>query len=210
MLLTVKADTSVKDLVIDYIEVICESGRSISLNWEQSNVRKTETGFYADYLGVCFNDKLANGKLHELYGMQVDVIGLYSEQKGKLDIDVKEMYFYEDEKELTFDNPYQTEDNEAYMEFKSNLEKFIKTQVKEDYEKELNAFSEDEDESGLYDIAYDMKPVIEVNEFNPFTDEEKATEDYELAFDDWYDCFIETTIFPILKRMAFERKEGNK
>ena len=210
MLLTVKADTSVKDLVIDYIEVICESGRSISLNWEQSNVRKTETGFYADYLGVCFNDKLADGKLHELYGMQVDVIGLYSEQKGKLDIDVKEMYFYEDEKELTFDNPYQTEDNEAYMEFKSNLEKFIKTQVKEDYEKELNAFSEDEDESGLYDIAYDMKPVIEVNEFNPFTDEEKATEDYELAFDDWYDCFIETTIFPILKRMAFERKEGNK
>ena len=210
MLLTVKADTSVKDLVIDYIEVICESGRSISLNWEQSNVRKTGTGFYADYLGVCFNDKLANGKLHELYGMQVDVIGLYSEQKGKLDIDVKEMYFYEDEKELTFDNPYQTEDNEAYMEFKSNLEKFIKTQVKEDYEKELNAFSEDEDESGLYDIAYDMKPVIEVNEFNPFTDEEKATEDYELAFDDWYDCFIETTIFPILKRMAFERKEGNK
>ena len=210
MLLTVKADTSVKDLVIDYIEVICESGRSISLNWEQSNVRKTETGFYADYLGVCFNDKLANGKLHELYGMQVDVIGLYSEQKGKLDIDVKEMYFYEDDKELTFDNPYQTEDNEAYMEFKSNLEKFIKTQVKEDYEKELNAFSEDEDESGLYDIAYDMKPVIEVNEFNPFTDEEKATEDYELAFDDWYDCFIETTIFPILKRMAFERKEGNK
>lgn len=210
MLLTVKADTSVKDLVIDYIEVICESGRSISLNWEQSNVRKTETGFYADYLGVCFNDKLADGKLHELYGMQVDVIGLYSEQKGKLDIDVKEMYFYEDDKELTFDNPYQTEDNEAYMEFKSNLEKFIKTQVKEDYEKELNAFSEDEDESGLYDIAYDMKPVIEVNEFNPFTDEEKATEDYELAFDDWYDCFIETTIFPILKRMAFERKEGNK
>lgn len=210
MLLTVKADTSVKDLVIDYIEVICESGRSISLNWEQSNVRKTETGFYADYLGVCFNDKLADGKLHELYGMQVDVIGLYSEQKEKLDIDVKEMYFYEDEKELTFDNPYQTEDNEAYMEFKSNLEKFIKTQVKEDYKKELNAFSEDEDESGLYDIAYDMKPVIEVNEFNPFTDEEKATEDYELAFDDWYDCFIETTIFPILKRMAFERKEGKK
>ena len=100
MLLTVKADTSVKDLVIDYIEVICESGRSISLNWEQSNVRKTETGFYADYLGVCFNDKLADGKLHELYGMQVDVIGLYSEQKGKLDIDVKEMYFYEDDKEL--------------------------------------------------------------------------------------------------------------
>lgn len=210
MLLTVKADTSVKDLVIDYIEVICESGRSISLNWEQNNVRKTETGFYADYLGICFNDKLANGKLHELYGMQVDVIGLYSEQKGKLDIDVKEIYFYEDDKELIFDNPYQTEDNEAYMEFKSNLEKFIKTQVKEDYEKELNAFSEDEDESGLYDIAYDMKPVIEVNEFNPFTDEEKATEDYELAFDDWYDCFIETTIFPILKRMAFERKEGNK
>ena len=161
MLLTVKADTSVKDLVIDYIEVICESGRSISLNWEQSNVRKTETGFYADYLGVCFNDKLADGKLHELYGMQVDVIGLYSEQKGKLDIDVKEMYFYEDDKELTFDNPYQTEDNEAYMEYKSNLEKFIKTQVQDCYEEDFEAFSEDGDESGIYDIVYDMIPLIE-------------------------------------------------
>lgn len=208
MLLTVKADTSVKDLVIDYIEVICESGRSISLNWEQSNVRKTETGFYADYLGVCFNDKLANGKLHELYGMQVDIIGLYSEQKGKLDIDVKEMYFYEDEKELTFDNPYQTEDNEAYMEFKSNLEKFIKTQVQDGYEEDFEAFSEDGDESGIYDIVYDMKPLIEENEFNPFSEEERKTQDYGKAFDEWFDCFVESTLFPLVKKIAYERMEG--
>ena len=77
-----------------------------------------------------------------MYGMQVDVIGLYSEQKGRLDIDVKEMYFYEDDKELTFDNPYQTEDNEAYMEYKSNLEKFIKTQVQDGYEEDFEAFLE--------------------------------------------------------------------
>ena len=210
MLLMVKANTGVKDLIIEYIEITNELGKNITLNWGQSEVTRTDTGFEGSYLGVCFGEKLADGKLSELYGMTVDAIGLYSEQKGKLDIEVTEMYFYEDDKDLTFENPYRAEDNEAYMEFKSNLEKFIKTQVKEDYEKELNAFSEDEDESGLYDIAYDMKPVIEVNEFNPFTDEEKATEDYELAFDDWYDCFIETTIFPILKRMAFERKEGKK
>ena len=207
MLLTVKANTSIKDLVIEYIEIVCASGKRISLNWEQSNITKTATGFYAEYLGICFNDKLAKGQLNELSGMQVEVIGLYSEQEGKIDIDVKEMCFYEDEKELFFDHPYQAEDNDAYMELKSNLEKFIKVQIKEDYEKELDAFSENEDEGGLYDIAYDMKPIIEVNEFNPFTDDEKATEDYDLAFDNWYDVFIETTIFPILKRMAYERKE---
>lgn len=171
-------------------------------------MRKTETGFYADYLGVCFNDKLADGKLHELYGMQVDVIGLYSEQKGKLDIDVKEMYFYEDDKELTFDNPYQTEDNEAYMEYKSNLEKFIKTQVQDGYEEDFEAFSEDGDESGIYDIVYDMKPLIEENEFNPFSDEERKTQDYGKAFDEWFDCFVESTLLPLVKKIAYERMEG--
>ena len=210
MLLTVKAKTSVKDLIIDYIQITTETGQSIALNWEQSHVTRTDTGFEAEYLGVCFDEKPADEKLMDLAGMTVDVIGLYSEQQGKLDIEVTEMYFYEDDKDLTFESPYRAEDNDAYMEFKSNLENFIKAQVKEDYEKELNAFSEDEDEGGLYDIAYDMKPIIEVNEFNPFTDEEKTTEDYDLAFDDWYDYFIETTIFPILKRMAYERKEGKK
>ena len=48
MLLVVKAETSIKDLVIDYIDVICASGKTISLNWEQSDVSKTSTGFYAE------------------------------------------------------------------------------------------------------------------------------------------------------------------
>lgn len=117
MLLIVKAETSIKDLVIDYIDVICASGKTISLNWEQSDVSKTSTGFYAEYLGVCFDDKLAKGQLSELREMHVDVIGLHSEQEGKLDIDVKEMCFYEDEKELIFSNPFQTEDNDACMEW---------------------------------------------------------------------------------------------
>lgn len=210
MLLVVKAETSIKDLVIDYIDVICASGKTISLNWEQSDVSKTSTGFYAEYLGVCFDDKLAKGQLSELREMHVDVIGLHSEQEGKLDIDVKEMCFYEDEKELIFSNPFQTEDNDACTDFKINLEKFIKALVGESYEKELDAFLKEEDEGGLYDISYDIKSLIEVNEFNPFTDEEKETEDYELAFDDWYDCFIESTIFPILKSIAYNRKEGRR
>lgn len=210
MLLIVKAETSIKDLVIDYIDVVCTSGKRLSLNWEQSNVTKTATGFYAEYLGVCFNDKLAKGQLSELREMQVDVIGLYSEQEVKLDIDVKEMCFYEDAIELSFDNPYQTENNDAYIDFKINLEKFIKVQIGESYEKELDAFLEEEDEGGLYDISYDIKSLIEFNEFNPFTDEEKETEDYGLAFDDWYDCFTESTIFPILKSIAYNRKEGRR
>ena len=45
MLLTVKAKTSVKDLVIDYIQITTETGQSIALNWEQSHVTRTDTGF---------------------------------------------------------------------------------------------------------------------------------------------------------------------
>ena len=107
--------------------------------------------------------------------------------EGKLDIDVKEMCFYEDEKELIFSNPFQTEDNDACTDFKINLEKFIKALVGESYEKELDAFLKEEDEGGLYDISYDIKSLIEVN-----------------------DCFIESTIFPILKSIAYNRKEGRR
>ena len=209
MLLMVKANTSVKDLIIEYIEITNELGKNITLNWEQSEVTRTDTGFEGSYLGVCFGEKLADGKLSELYGMTVDAIGLYSEQKGKLDIEVTEMYFYEDDKDLTFENPYRAEDNEAFVELRSKFEKFVKEQIEPSDEEFFTAFTENEDESGLYDIAYNLKPIIQDNEFNPFSADERASEDYDQALDDWFDGFIESDILPILRRVAYERKEGN-
>lgn len=209
MLLMVKANTSVKDLIIEYIEITNELGKNITLNWEQSEVTRTDTGFEGSYLGVCFGEKLADGKLSELYGMTVDAIGLYSEQKGKLDIEVTEMYFYEDDKDLTFENPYRAEDNEAFVELRSKFEKFVKEQIEPSDEEFFTAFTENEDESGLYDIAYNLKPIIQDNEFNPFSADKRASEDYDQALDDWFDGFIESDILPILRRVAYERKEGN-
>ena len=94
------------------------------------------------------------------------------------------------------------------MQYKSNLEKFIKTQVQDGYEEDFEAFSEDGDESGIYDIVYDMKPLIEENEFNPFSEEERKTQNYGKAFDEWFDCFVESTLFPLVKKIAYERMEG--
>ena len=119
------------------------------------------------------------------------------------------MYFYEDDKDLTFENPYRAEDNEAFVELRSKFEKFVKEQIEPSDEEFFTAFTENEDESGLYDIAYNLKPIIQDNEFNPFSADERASEDYDQALDDWFDGFIESDILPILRRVAYERKEGN-
>ena len=64
--LTVVARTDVKDLVIDYIDVITQDGKVLSLNWEWSSVTRVVGGFMAEYVGVCFGKESAKGKMKEL------------------------------------------------------------------------------------------------------------------------------------------------
>ena len=208
MILKLTAKTSVDDLIIDFIQVTTKQGESLSMNWEASYITRDSKGFSARYIAVCFGEEYANGKLESLRDMTIDVIGLYSESEKKLDIEVTEMIFYDNEKNLTLENVYKSDDNEAYTEFKDTLEKFVREQVGQEYKNELRAFTENEDDSGLYDIAYDMKWSIFSNEFNPFDLEERTFESFGRMYDEWYDGFIESDILPILKRIAYETKEG--
>lgn len=110
MILYLKAATSVSDLVIDYIEAALKNGKTVSLTWDESCIDRTPKGFYARYKGVYFNEEYANGKLDELPGMKVTEIGLYSETENAGDIDILEMFFEDDDRELEIVPPiYSTE-----------------------------------------------------------------------------------------------------
>ena len=210
MILDVTAKTKVADLTIDFIQVITRLGKSISIDWDTSFVTRTGDIFEARYVGVYFNEEYANGKLEDLENMTVDVVELYSEEDSTMDIEIVEMIFYDEGRELTFKDVYKTEDNTMYMNFRERLETYIEAQVGRGFNEELSAFTENEDDSGLFDIAYNLKETIQENEFNPFTEKERLSDDYGKAFDDWYDSFIETDILPNLKRIAYERMEERK
>ena len=53
-----------------------------------------------------------------------------------------------------------------------------------------------------------MKWSVLSNDFDPFDWEEKTFESFGRVYDNWYDCFIESDILPLLKRIAYEAKEG--
>ena len=63
MILYLDARTTVKDLIIDYIEVELANGETASLNWDESEIERTGNGFSARYKGVCFGEVYANGRL---------------------------------------------------------------------------------------------------------------------------------------------------
>lgn len=93
MILYLQATTNVQDLMIDYIEVKLKSGKTVSLNWDESGIERSKTGFDARYKGVYFDEEYANGRISELAGMKIDTIGLYSEQVETPEIVITKMSF---------------------------------------------------------------------------------------------------------------------
>lgn len=102
MILYLQATTNVQDLVIDYIEVKLKSGKTASLNWDESGINRSETGFDARYKGVYFDEEYANGKISELDGMKIDTVKLYSEQIKNLEITITQMSFEDGDERLDF------------------------------------------------------------------------------------------------------------
>lgn len=47
MNLYLRATTKLKDMIIDYIEIELVTGENVSLNWDESNVKRLEGGFSA-------------------------------------------------------------------------------------------------------------------------------------------------------------------
>lgn len=105
--LYLKAETEIGDLVIDYIEVELGSGKTVSLNWEESFVDRVGKDLYAHYCGICFDKVDANGRLKELKGMKIIDVGTYSEEfgEGQHPLTIRQMEFYESQS-LTFGDCY--------------------------------------------------------------------------------------------------------
>lgn len=102
MILYLQATTNVQDLIIDYIEVKLKSGKTASLNWDESGINRSETGFDARYKGVYFDEEYANGKISELSGMKIDTVKLYSEQIKNPKITITQMSFEDGDERLDF------------------------------------------------------------------------------------------------------------
>ena len=117
MILSVDVTTSSPDLFIDFIEVRLKSGQTVSLNWDESEIERTETGFSARYKGVCFGEEYANGRIRELQNLKVDEVGLYSESGEVTDCTIDEMVFEDGDSEpLVFSNPF------CYQAFHESME----------------------------------------------------------------------------------------
>ena len=88
MRLYLTAKTAMKDLVIDYIEVKLADGKTITLNWAESEFGIEDGVFTARYKGVSFNDDYGNGRYKELIGMQITEVGVYSDNDEPVTIAV--------------------------------------------------------------------------------------------------------------------------
>lgn len=105
MILYLTAKTSIPDLYIDYIEVRLKAGEEVSLNWDESDISRSPSGFSARYKGVYFNEEYANGKLKQLHRMKIVDIGIYYESEHEPDIFIEIMEFVDGDKRKIFNPP---------------------------------------------------------------------------------------------------------
>ncbi len=105
MVLYLKAESDIPDLVIDFIEVKLKSGKVISLTWNESEFDREDGQFEARYKGVYFDDEYGNGRLPELKDMEVQHIELYSECEDVSSFKLRELSFHDGEESLAFSYP---------------------------------------------------------------------------------------------------------
>lgn len=68
MKLYVTVNTNAVKGIIGFISVKTVKGKEIVMDWDESNIDFTDTGFNACYRSVYFNGEYANGCLKELIG----------------------------------------------------------------------------------------------------------------------------------------------
>lgn len=100
MILYISAKTDVPDMIIDFLEIRLASGKVITVDWDESNITRTATGFFARYKGVYFDEKYANGKINILKGMRIESVCIYSESKEDPDVLIEELQFLDAGREL--------------------------------------------------------------------------------------------------------------
>ena len=206
MVLCVNAKTKIKDLVIEYIEVVLKNGEFVNLNWDYSEIERTPDGFVAFYRGLCFGEEHARNCLDKLKELSVACVGLYSEEPGPWDIGIDTLDFDDNGNMLVIEDiHYEGEDGEQVVKTYCDLEDFARSWLQQNqYDLKDYFVVADPDEPAelgdLFDIAYDMKGDIEKSTFNPYPDNGKD-------FDCWYDEFV-LKIHAVLRSIAYEEKMG--
>ena len=79
MRLYLTAKTEMTDLVIDYIEVKLKTGKTVTLTWDESEFGIDDGVFTGRYKGVYYDEVHANGLIDLLRDMQIEEIGVYSD-----------------------------------------------------------------------------------------------------------------------------------
>ena len=220
MILYVEAKTNVKDLVIEYIEVILNNGRRVSLNWDESEITRTNDGFEAKYRGVYFGEEYANGCIDQLDMMGIADVGVYTEDESDnpIQLTIEEMQFidhtkYGAEKTLSVSQPFSSVDLDASKEFYEKVETFVQEWLKKypDYIDSLRDFEDIADEPNkFYDEAYDMKQDVEESDLNPYDEESRSeNEDYGAMFDEWYDGLCDEVLVPMIRNIAYKLQNPN-
>lgn len=219
MILYLEAKTNVKDLVIEYIEVILNNGKRVSLNWDESEISRTADGFVAKYRGVYFGEVYANGCIDQLDMMGIADIGVYTEDDNDdpIELTIEEMQFIDtlkngNEKTLSISRPFSTMNLDASKTFYEKAETFVHEWLKKypQYIESLRDFEDIADEPDkFYDEAYDMKQDVEESGLNPYDEECRSeNEDYEaiygVMFDDWYDGICDDILVPLIRNIAYK------
>ena len=114
MEITIKGSASVKDLIIDFIEVELKSGQTVSLNWDYSNVDRNDNQFEARYSGIYFGEKSADDRIDDMEDLIINTVGMYSESSETADLEIKEMIVEEDGKVLCFTNPFSVRGGDSH------------------------------------------------------------------------------------------------
>jgi hypothetical protein len=92
MIMYLTARTKHPDIVIDYIEVKFSNEKVVSLSWDESDITRYEDGFNARYKGIYFNEEYANGRIGEMFNMEIVEVGVYYEDNEDLaSIDILEI-----------------------------------------------------------------------------------------------------------------------
>lgn len=104
MRLYLYATTNAPDLSIDFIEVRLKSGKTVTLDWDESEIQRKGSELSAWYRGVCIDKESANGRLSDLEGMKIVYAELYSEADKKPEIEIQHMDFDDDGRSLEFDS----------------------------------------------------------------------------------------------------------
>lgn len=121
MILYLSAKTNMPDVYIDYIEARLKNGNTVSLNWDESDITRTEDGFEARYKGVYFGEEYANGRINDLDGMKISDIGLYYESDGDFHFDIEEMLFEDNEKSLSIFYPEIPKDCSGMIDIETKI-----------------------------------------------------------------------------------------